>query len=83
MPFAFTGHAQEFVVVLEPEKLTEEERNACLRRRQRPRCRSLIRARGRPILYLHSMRSRRLKDRRRLAPEAAAGSSLCGNALIC
>jgi len=37
MPFAFTGTLKKFVVVLEPEKLTEEERNACLRRRQRPR----------------------------------------------
>jgi hypothetical protein len=27
MPFSFTGTLKKFVVILEPEKLTEEERN--------------------------------------------------------
>jgi hypothetical protein len=30
MPFAFTGTLKKFVVVLEPDKLTEEERKALL-----------------------------------------------------
>ena len=30
MPFAFTGTLKKFVVVLEPEKLTEEERKQLL-----------------------------------------------------
>ena len=30
MPFAFTGTLKKFAVILEPEKLTEEERKALL-----------------------------------------------------
>ena len=30
MPFPFTGTLKKFVVILEPEKLTEEERNRLL-----------------------------------------------------
>ncbi len=30
MPFAFTGTLKKFVVILEPEKLTDEERRSLL-----------------------------------------------------